>query len=1073
MTIENKKAASILRRHLSALNIGTGALALAVASSWAIPAIAQETTSSMVGFITNADGSPAAGATVEIVHAPSGTRSIATTNAEGRYSAAGLRVGGPYNVRIASTGNPPQVIEGLFISLGKAFTLDLALQQGDVMQEIVVTGDRLVAAVSGTGRSFGEEQIKNSPTVNRDMKSTLKLDPRVSLDATNLDAISIGGANNRFNQLSVDGVRQNDDFGLNNNGYPTQRSPISLDAIEQLAVVTNPFDVEYTGFQGGLVNIVTKSGTNDFHGSAFYYYTDGDLTGDKSKNNNYTFSFKEKTYGGTLGGPIIQDKLFFFGSYEKLDAETPQETGPSDSSAAVKIPGVTQAEYNQVIDIAKRVYNYDAGALGANLPEKDEKILARVDWNITEGHRATVSFQRTKGNQTSDTGNSVSSRTIATLGHLYDRSVDMKQYAGQIYSDWTDEFSTELKFGRKEVTTGQKSLRGTDFAQMDVRTAAGATIFVGPDEFRHANALTNDLNTYKAKGEYLLGDHTFTFGYEREELDIFNLFVQTSQGRYAFNSIADFEARRAQSLTYINSTTNDANNAAARFGYNTNSAYLEDRWDVTSDLELTYGLRYDWWTSKDKPARNQVFATRYGFDNTQTLDGLDLWSPRVGFKYEVNEDTTLSGGAGVFGGGTPNVWVSNSFSNTGVLTTTQTITRSANGTSFALSPSTPTSTTLGAAVLNNVNGFDLPAELLSRHTGLAGQGDVNAIDPGFKIPSEWQFSLTVDHRFDIEGFGDDWRLTATTQYAKTQDAVVWRNARYVQNGNLPDGRPRYVLMTGAPTGNDLILDTQGKGSRLTVSAMLEKDWETDYGDLNTFVGYTFQDSNDVNPGTSTTALSLWDNIAVSDMNNPELATSNYEIRHRIVYAGSWSKEWLTDLKTILSVVGESRTGRPYSFTFRDGGAIFNDPRQNSRDRQLFFVPGSCGEVNLVGITCDQLNDYIARNGLEKYRGQIAPRNSHRSPWVHQIDLALKQEIPSFLEGHKAAFTMDIRNFGNLLNNKWGRLEQVGFPGVVPVATPSIGADGRVTYTGPLSEPAINANAKASVWQIQVGVRYEF
>lgn len=1072
MTIENKKAAAILRRQLTSLKFGAGAMALAVASSWAIPAIAQETTSSMVGFITNADGTPASGATVEIVHAPSGTRSVATTNAEGRYSAAGLRVGGPYNVRITAPGTPPQLIEGLFISLGKAFSLDLALQQGDVMQEIVVTGDRLSTAVAGTGRSFGEEQIKNSPTVNRDLKSTLKLDPRVSLDATNVDAFSIAGANNRFNQLSVDGVRQNDDFGLNNNGYPTQRSPISLDAIEQLAVVTNPFDVEYTGFQGGLVNIVTKSGTNDFHGSAFYYYTDGDLTGDKSKNNNYTFNFKEKTYGATLGGPIIEDKLFFFGSYEKLDAETPQETGPSDGAAPVKIPGVSQAEYNQVLDIAKRVYNYDAGALGTNLPEKDEKILARVDWNITEGHRATVSFQRTKGNQTSDTGNSVSSRTIATLGHLYDRSVDMKQYTGQLYSDWSDNFSTELKFGRKETVTGQNSLRGTDFAQMDIRTAAGATIYIGPDEFRHANALTNDLNTYKAKGEYLWGDHTLTFGYEREELDIFNLFVQTSQGRYAFNSIADFEARRAASLNYINSVTNDANNAAATFGYQTNSMYLEDRWDITSDFELTYGVRYDWWESKDKPAFNQVFTNRYGFDNTRTLDGLDLWSPRVGFKYEVNEDTTLSGGAGVFGGGTPNVWVSNSFSNTGVLTASQSVTRNANGT-FSLNPSTPASATLGAAVLNNVNGYDLPAELLSRHTGLAGTGDVNAIDPGFKIPSEWQFSMTVDHRFDIEGFGDDWRLTATAQYAKTQDAAYWRSARYVVSGTLPDGRPRYIVMPGAQAGNDYILDTQGKGSRLTVSTMLEKDWETDFGDLSTFAGYTYQDSNDVSPATSTTASSNWDYVAVADMNNPDLATSNYEIKHRLVYAASWSKEWLTDLKTIISVVGESRTGRPYSFTFRDGGSIFNDPRQNTRDRQLFYVPSGCGDVTLVGITCDQMNDYIARNGLEKYRGQIVPRNSFRSPWVHQIDLALKQEIPTFFEGHKAAFTLDIRNVGNLISSKWGRLEQVGFPHVVPVTVPSIGPDGKYVYTGALADPAINANAKASVWQIQVGVRYEF
>ncbi|MFV3075550.1 TonB-dependent receptor [Niveispirillum fermenti] len=1070
--VNNKKVAAVFRRHTSSLKFGAGVTALAIASAWAIPAVAQQTTSSMSGYVTTAEGLPAAGAVVEITHVPSGTRSTATVNAEGRFNAAGLRVGGPYNVRFNAEGVPPQVIEGVFISLGEPFQLNLALTGSDSIEEIVVTGDRVGTAVVGNGRSFSEDQIRNAPTVNRDLKSTLRLDPRVSLDATNLDAISIGGANTRFNQISVDGVRQSDDFGLNNNGYPTQRAPISLDAIEQLSVVTNPFDVEYSGFQGGLVNIVTKSGTNDFHGSAFYYYTDSDLTGDKSKSNRYTFNFKEKTYGGTLGGPIVKDKLFFFGSYEKLDAQTPQEYGPSDGAAPIKIPGVTQAEYDQVLGIAQRVYNYDAGALGATLPEKDEKILARIDWNIAEGHRATVSYQRTKGNQTSDTGNSVSGRTIATLGHLYDRSVTMDQYTAQLYSDWTDNFSTELKFGRKEVVTGQNSLRGVDFPEMEIKTAAGTVINIGPDEFRHANALTNDLNTYKAKGEYLWGDHTLTFGYEREELDIFNLFVSTSRGFYAFDSIADFEARRAASFRYNNALSNNADDAAATFGYKTNSLYLEDKWDITPDFELTYGLRYDWWESSDKPALNQVFTNRYGYDNTRTLDGLDLWSPRVGFKYQVNDDTTLSGGAGIFGGGSPNVWVSNSFSNTGVLTSNQSVTRNANGT-FTLSPGVPASTTLGSAVLDNVTG-NLPAELLARQGQLSGQGDVNAIAPGFEIPSEWQFALTVEHRFDIPGFGDDWRLTASGQYAKTRDAALWRNGRYVQNGTLPDGRPRYVLMTGAPSGNDLILDSTGKGSRLSISTMLDKRWDTDYGDVTTFVGYTYQDAKEVNPATSSTALSNWDNVAVSDMNDPELSTSNYEIKHRIVYAATWEKEWFTDLLSTISVVGESRTGRPYSYTFFGGGPNFNDPRQNSRNRQLFYVPGSCAEVNFAGgLTCEALNDFIARNGLEKYRGQIVPRNSHRSPWVHQIDLAMKQQVPAFFEGHKAAVTLDIRNVGNLINSKWGRLEQVGFPGVSPVLTPSVGADGKYTYTGPLREPSINANAKSSVWQIQVGVRYEF
>lgn len=1064
MAKRNTTAAAVLRRHLNALKLGSGALALAVASSWAVPAIAQETTSSMTGLVLTSQGEPAAGVQVEIVHVPTGTRTVSNVNAEGRFSAPGLRVGGPYTVTFSGTGVPRQAIDGLFIRLGEPAVIDLVLegqaQAQAGIEEIVVTGERITQQVSGTGRAFNEEQIQRAPTVNRDLKAALRLDPRVSLDPTNVDAISIAGANNRFNQLSVDGVRQGDDFGLNNNGYPTQRAPISLDAIEQLAVVTNPFDVEYSGFQGGLINIVTKSGSNDFSGSAFYYYTDDSITGDKSKNNTYQFTFEEKTYGGTFGGPILRDKLFFFLSYEKLESTVPQDFGPSGSGAPNQVSGITVAEYNQVLDISNRIYRFDAGALGAALPEDDEKILARVDWNITDDHRATFAYQKTEGNQTSDTGNSLSSRTIATLSHLYNRAITLEQYSGQIYSTWTDNFSTELKYGRKEVVTNQDSLRGTDFAEMEVRTAGGGIINVGPDEFRHANVLTNDLNSYKAKGEYLLGDHTITAGFEREELDVFNLFVPRSQGFYTFNSIADFEARRAATFSYQNAVSNNANDGAAQFAYDTNSLYLEDKWNVTPDLELTYGLRYDWWVSDDQPVLNPTFRNRYGFANTETLDGLDLWSPRLGFRYDLTDRTKLTGGVGVFGGGTPNVWISNSFSNDGQTITRQDFSR----TSSALPVAT---------VLDNVNGFDIPQAVLTRHGTLVGAGDVNALDPGFEIPSEWQAALGLTHDFDVPGFADGVRLTLDAQFAQTREAVLWQNIRFTRIGTLPDGRPRYGLIPGATGGNDYLLTNTGEGNRMTLSAALDAGWETAFGDIDAYVGYAFQDSEDVNPGTSSTASSNWDNVAVADMNNPEKATSNYEIRHRVTWETSWSKTFFEGFKTTLSFVGEHRTGRPYSFTFRDGGSIFGDSRQDARDRQLFYVPANCNEVILRNVTCADLDAFIERNELGEYRGQIVPRNSHRSPWVHTVDMSLRQEIPAFFKGHRAVLTFDVQNLTNLLNNDWGRLEQVGFPSVAPVTTPSIdAATGRYIYTG-LSDPNLTTSARRSVWQIQVGVRYEF
>ena len=1056
---------AFVRRHLTVLKLSTAALSIAAAVS-AVPAVAQETTSSIRGLIMATEGNPA-DVEVKITHVPSGTVSTATVNEEGRFGATGLRVGGPYTIQLTGPGFKPFKVEEVYVQLGQPYFLGVPMEMagGDV-QEVVITGTRLAELAAGIGTQFSEEDIRNAPSISRDLRDVIRNDPKVSLDPTNVNAISIAGTNNRFNSLTVDGVRQSDDFGLNNNGYPTQRSPISIDAVEQVSVLTAPYDVEYSNFQGGTINIVTKSGTNEFHGSVFGYYNDDSIAGDKSRERDLTFSFEEKTYGGTLGGPILQDKLFFFGSYENFKRKAPVETGPAGSGLPVEVPQVTQADYNAVINAARSVYNFDPLELSDELKEKDEKILGKIDWNITEAHRATFTYQRTEGNEVVQNNSSLSLRRVASPSNWYNRAITMNAYSGQLFSDWTDNFSTELKFGIKEVEVLQNPLAGNEFAEMQVTTPGGGTVYIGPDESRHANYLTNDLQTFKAKAQYLWGDHTFTGGYEREDLDIFNLFVQRAQGQFIFASINDFIARRATTLNYQNAFTNDANDAAADFSYAVDSFYLQDEFIATDALTVQFGVRYDRWSSDDTPPENANYIARNGFSNTETLDGRDLWQPRLGITYQATDTTTIRGGAGKFGGGSPNVWISNSFSNDGTTVVSQTINR----------------TSPLASALDNVNGFDLPQNVLNNHTTLRGNGPVNAIDPKFKIPSSWRYSFAVDQVFDMGALGDEWQLTAEVLYTETEDAPIWRDLVLTRTGTAPDGRPIYGRRTGVPgsVGNDLLLTNTGEGHGLVLSFDLSKQWATDFGDFDGRVGYAYQDIKDVNPGTSSTALSNWDNLATSDINDPDLATSNYEIKHRFTYGGSWAKAFFGDYETGFSFFGESRIGRPYSYTFAGNSPVFGDPRQGSRQRQLFYVPRDQNDVILgAGLTWAQLDKFITDEGLDNYRGQIAPRNGFNSPWVHQIDIRFSQEIPGIFEGHKGIFTFDILNFGNLVNSDWGRLEQVSFPGVSPVVQAALDpATGKYVYTLPSGSTTLQGarntlSAQNSVWRMQVGVRYEF
>jgi Carboxypeptidase regulatory-like domain/TonB dependent receptor/TonB-dependent Receptor Plug Domain len=1073
------------------------ALMLSVALMGA-PAMAQETAGQINGAITATNGQPLANAQVRIVHTPTGAVTSATTNAEGRFIGRGLRLGGPYEVTVTSPGGAPEKVqENVFLVLGEAYDLNYAL--GSAMEEITVSGVRVRDAVSGPVTDFDRERIVAQPTVTRDLKDVLRADPKVYIDRTNVDAIQIAGTNNRFNLLTIDGVRNNDDFGLNNGGYPGLRSPLSLDVIDQLSVNIAPYAVTYSGFQGGNINIVTKSGTNDFTGSAYYYYSDDGLAGKNSGARPVNLTFKDKTWGATLGGPIVEDKLFFFAGYEKFTTSTPITTGPLNGGFANSVTQVTQAEYTQISGIAQSVYGYDIGTLSSDLPETDEKIFGKINWNVTDDHNFVISYNRDKGNVFITPNVIPLTASAGSLGagsNGYNNTQVVDSVSAQLFSSWTDEFKTEVKIGYKNQEANPSPVGKIPFPEMQVRTAAGGILAIGPDRSRHFNALTNELWTYKLKGDYLLGDHTITAGYEREELDVFNAFFQDAYGTYLFNSIADFQNRTAQQLVFANAISGNIVDAGATFAYNVNAFYLQDAWELNPDLTVTAGLRRERFSSNSVPFLNNQFLARNGFPNTETYDGRELWLPRVAFNYTYDDATTFRGGVGLFGGGSPNVWLSNSFSNTGVQAARVTITRPAAG--GALTP-------VQTAALNGVTGT-IPAAVQA--TLLPGNGDVNAIDPNFKMPSTWKASLGFDHTFDAWVLGDEWQLKGDLIYSRVKNGLLWRENRVIASGTAPDGRPLYQVRPGSPsgapvtpptnlratniagnpllvlpaypitsTGNDLVMTNTDQGRGWVASLQLAKEWQTDIGRLNLELGYTWQDITEVSAATSSTAQSNWDNLATDDINNPKESTSNYEIKQNFVFAGQWTEAFWGDYETSVSFFGQARTGRPYSYTFAGNSRVFGDPRQGGRQRQLFYVPKDENDVILAGgLTYQLLNQYIEDNGLDKYRGRIVPRNAFRSPSVLTVDMRFSQDIPGLFEGSKGVFTMDIRNLTNMINSSWGRDIQIGFPFVAPVVEAVGISGGKYVYApfnGRLNYPNRSMTARASVWAVQFGARYEF
>ncbi len=569
-----------------------------------------------------------------------------------------------------------------------------ALAVGDPLQVDLVTattgtnvgGIEVVAvagpSLQGPSTSFNRGDVEALPSISRDLKDTARINPFATIDASNQDALSFVGVNSRFNQLTVDGIRQNDDFGLNNNGYPTQRSPISIDAVQSVQVSIAPYSVINNGFLGGSINAVTRSGTNEFHGSIYGEYSNEAMRGSRVLTFDTTASsgtlgrrvfrraggeFEEQNYGATIGGPIIQDRLFFFVSYDKYDSSFFLDEGPSDSGRAVVIPRITTASITAFRAISNATYNYDPlDWVSATPPITDEKWLARVDWNITDAHRLQLTFQDTHGSSFNGSisdlfanGDSTTQPRIGLYSNQYLKDEHLTTYTGQLNSNWSDAFSTEVRVGYKhtiqnrivfspDTTVGQISVSYNAATDGIAPTPIlpGIAAGTGTPQFQFGTQSQSQPNflditvwTGEAIGRYRMGDHELMAGIRVENQDILNIFGNGYLPAYSFTSVANFQSRIASSFALngavdptggtVLATPNTAAGGAAAFTYALGSIYAEDTWHLSPDLSLLYGLRYDRFFMDDVPVNNPSFATRNGFSNQQNMDGKGIFLPRV------------------------------------------------------------------------------------------------------------------------------------------------------------------------------------------------------------------------------------------------------------------------------------------------------------------------------------------------------------------------------------------------------------------------------------------------------------
>ena len=1102
-------------------------------------ASAQETTSIIRGTVTAA-GVPVAGAQITVTNVPSGTVSRSVTDSSGVFNASGLRSGGPYKVDVASTSGNSTVTD-IFTSVGQPFDLPIDVAGGAAGADIVVSASAIKRAgitADGPQTTLGQVDIAKVASVNRDIRDIERRSPFATIDLSNNRAVSFAGVNPRFNRFTINGSQVGDSFGLNPDASPTRRGPVPFDAIAQVSVSVAPFDIRQSNFQGGVIDSTLLSGTNEYHVNGFYSQSTNKLQGHQIGQITIPNTpYKSETYGVTVSGPIIKDKLFFMGAYERNT--DPRPLSPGSTSG---IPNLTDATVAQVQAIAKSVYGYDTGGILPITKNLDEKFVVKLDANLSDRQKFSFSYINSYdaldslvNSGTSATGNNTSAPTatagpgISLASNDYKLTELLRTGIVQLNSDWTDQLSTEARFVYKSYKRGQDPELGRGFAQFKVCTApitglavngvadtaitcgAGVpVIYFGPDISRQTNALFTDTYDGSLLLRYQAGNHAFKALTQYVENRTTNAFLQYSAGAYYFDSIADLQSQNASQFDYQNALNLNPNSTSASFKYGTYTFGLQDDWTISRALRVTYGARVDLDEAYDPIKVNDNFVNRNGFSNAKGFGGLYAIQPRLSFTYKGIDRLDLRGGAGIFAGGTPDIYFSNSYSNTGtVQNRIQAVVRATafGGVTAACNApyNTPATAGVCTAALNGVNGKvgTIPATINNFLTGNVASlltSPTASVDPRFKVPSYKRFTLSADYKIFGITFGVDYL------YSKTIESVTFTDLRSVQTGTLPDGRPRYTFratpgagVQAADTNTDIQITTTPRGRSHIAVVRFDKDF--DFG-LSLSGSYTFQDVKDVSNASSSVASSIYNAQAVSDPNNAAYGTSSDQTKWQFKYNIGYDHAFFRDYRTIVQLFGETRAGRPYSFTMNDisgtRGAVFGTT--GNSNHYLLYVP--IGPVDPIvsydsAATQAALDGLINSTKLNSFRGQIAPKNIARSRANTRIDLHVEQEIPTFVGRSRITLFGDIENLPNLLNKDWGRLTQVGFPQTAtavqvqclnaPVATgtaPSAaGTPGSVNTVSTqacaqyrysaFASPAQLTTTAQSLYLVRIGARFKF
>ena len=1072
---------------------------------------AQVTTSGMNGTVTDADGQPLAGATVIAVHTPSGTQYGAVSDKNGGYNLQGLRTGGPYTVTFSFVGCQSVEFPGLMLSLGQTLKRDAFLKDSQELEAVVIKADGKNSSMNvnraGAVTSISNEQIELMPTVNRSMNDIMKLTPQASSTTSGL---AIGGGNYRQSYVTVDGAAFNNMFGIGGN-LPAGGSPISLDALEQVSVSVTPFDVRQSGFTGGAINAVTKSGTNDLKVSAYLYSKSDQLQGDKYDGGKLSLSeMRDNTLGFSIGAPIIKNKLFVFANFEREWNTTPGNSRLARTNDTGEFGGNTQynrptaSKLDEMSQFLIDTYGYNPGAYqNYSVKTPGYKLMARVDWNINRNHALNVRFSRTQNKYSSAPSSSISPLNAK---YTYDKDTygrtsnyamyfqNSRYYQEQNFTSVAAELNSRFLDSRLTNTLRYtyshqyepRSYDGGIFPTVDILepTDKGVSALYasfGLDPFTEGNL--REVSTHIVTDEigYTIGKNHLVAGLQFEHNLTTNGYLQGGAGYYVYESWDDFKNnKKPLAFRIAHGNNDDLAQAYPSFTHMQYSIYLQDEINFSERFKATVGLRFEvpvYPSISDNENKDftQAFADYGGYKTSDMPKARLSVAPRVGFNWDMTGERKyiLRGGTGIFTGRLPFVWLVSVAGNSNCIQNGLTLYKSEVGENKM-----PSFHTNVGDMLKDVYGGTYQKQDLAANT------QPTILDKKLKMPSTWKTSLALDLKLP-----GDVNLNIEGIYNKDINSVTVKKLGMVEKeGGIqlpgePEARVYWNSQNiknkeGKAINPYLITNTDDvDGYYASISAQLSKTWG--FG-LSVMAAYTYSSAKNVIDGIGDQVTSAFstNTFNKNGSNVPETGFASYVSPHRILLNVGYrlankngaSNFGLYYEASQLGYIGSYSYSR-YSYTmYVQSGKYQNAVTGDGGAVNLLYIP-TRSELDDMPFTSDENKEafwnFIQKDSyLSEHVGEYSKRGGAVMPWYHTLNFRFSQDFYINVKGKRNTISLglDVTNLANMLNRDWGNIKRMNSSSI-------LAWDGsNYTFTAPKWSKYAST---VSTWSAMFSIRYTF